>query len=159
MEKTYRKGYSYVIPKNQKQHRLINALFEKRTQFKDSLFYDISAWTFPLAFNVDYSEKVSMNRAGAKVTDLQLPAPVLPAISNYAYLMEWHEYYTPEALNRILQKGLRAKVGMRPFSLANRQYDYGTILIPVQNQQLSAEALGKFLKEVAKKHAGSHPSS
>ena len=54
--KNYKKGYSYVVPKNQKNTRLINAMFEKRTTFQDSLFYDISAWTFPLAFNVDYTE-------------------------------------------------------------------------------------------------------
>ena len=36
--KTFKKGYSYVVPKNQKQTRLIQAMFEKRTEFKDSLF-------------------------------------------------------------------------------------------------------------------------
>ena len=54
--KNYKKGYSYIVPKNQKNTRLINAMFEKRTTFQDSLFYDISAWTFPLAFNLDYTE-------------------------------------------------------------------------------------------------------
>ena len=32
-------------------------MFEKRTTFQDSLFYDIVAWTFPLAFNLDYARK------------------------------------------------------------------------------------------------------
>ncbi len=31
-------------------------MFQKRTTFQDSLFYDVSAWTFPLAFNLDYEE-------------------------------------------------------------------------------------------------------
>ena len=52
--KTYRKGYAYVVPKNQKKYRLINAMFETRTEFLDSLFYDVSSWTLPLAFNLDY---------------------------------------------------------------------------------------------------------
>ncbi|MBT8255816.1 MAG: zinc carboxypeptidase, partial [Bacteroidia bacterium] len=52
--KNYKKGFAYVVPKNQRQHRLINAMFAKRTQFQDSLFYDVSAWTFPLAFNLDF---------------------------------------------------------------------------------------------------------
>lgn len=33
---------SYVVPVNQSQYRLIKAMFGKMTQFKDSLFYDIS---------------------------------------------------------------------------------------------------------------------
>ena len=46
-------------------------MFEKRTAFQDSLFYDISAWTFPFAFNVDYAENVSTNNLGNQVIDLQ----------------------------------------------------------------------------------------
>ena len=149
--KTFKKGYSYVVPKNQKQTRLIQAMFEKRTEFKDSLFYDISAWTFPLAFNLDYVENASINRAGDVITDLTTPTPTLPTAASYGYLMEWHEYYTPEALNLVLQKGLRAKVGMQPFTLAGKKYDYGTVLIPVQNQFLSPTDLGAFMKEVVEK--------
>jgi len=149
--KTYKKGYSYIIPKNQKQFRLINAMFEKRTTFTDSLFYDISAWSFPLAFNLDYDESVSISNIGNEVSNLQRNEVSAPSMSNYAYVMEWHDYYSPKALNLILQKGLRAKVGMKPFTLENKTYDYGTILIPVQNQKLSANEIFEFLSEVSKK--------
>ena len=66
--KSFKKGYSYVVPKNQKNTRLINAMFEKRTKFQDSLFYDVSAWTFPMAFNLDYDENASLSIAGEEVT-------------------------------------------------------------------------------------------
>ncbi|MDC1327389.1 M14 family zinc carboxypeptidase [Ulvibacter sp.] len=149
--KTFKKGYGYVIPGNQKQHRLIKAMFEKRTAFRDSLFYDISAWTFPLAFNLDYSEDVNMSFAGKEVSNLEMPKPIAPKLSNYAYIMEWHDYYAPKALNMILKKGLKAKVGMTTFALENNQYDYGSILIPVQNQNLDAKELAAFLSEVSAK--------
>lgn len=148
--KHFKKGYSYVVPKNQNQHRLINAIFEKRTTFKDSLFYDISAWSFPLAFNLDYSENASVNRAGSEITNLQMKIPDTPATSSYAYLMEWHEYYSPKALHMILNEGLRVKVAMKPFSLENKSFDYGTILIPVQNQKLKMMDLAKFLAKVSR---------
>lgn len=147
--KTYKKGYSYVIPKNQKQHRLINAMFEKRTSFQDSLFYDISAWTFPMAFNMDYESTASAAKLGNEITDLKRPSPELPTLSNYAYLMEWHDYNTPKALNSILQEGIRAKVGMKQFSLAGKDYDYGTILIPVQNQSMNTTQLSEAIKKIA----------
>ena len=147
--KNYKKGNSYVVPMNQKNHRLIKAMFEKRTTFADSLFYDISAWTFPLAFNVDYSEQTSMANVGAEITDFPPLSGTVSGKSNYAYLFEWNEYYTPKALNKIVEKGLRAKVAKSPFSLEGKQYDYGTILIPVQNQDLKADELHAFLQEVA----------
>ncbi|WP_298546737.1 M14 family metallopeptidase [uncultured Aquimarina sp.] len=147
--KKFKKGYSYVVPKNQKQSRLIKAMFEKRTSFQDSLFYDISAWTFPLAFNLDFSEKSATTDLGNEITELNFRKPKIINKSNYAYLMEWHEYYTPAVLYKILHKGLRAKVGMKPFSIENKSYDYGTIMIPIQNQKLSAEDIHSFLQKLA----------
>ena len=147
--KSYTKGNSYVVPMNQKNHRLIKAMFEKRTTFRDSLFYDISAWTFPLAFNLDYSEQSSMANVGSEITNFAPLSGNISGKSTYAYLFEWNEYYTPKALNIIVEKGLRAKVAKSPFSVEGKQYDYGTILIPVQNQELNADELHEFLKEVA----------
>ena len=148
--KQFKKGCSYIIPKNQKNTRLINAMFEKRTTFTDSIFYDISAWTYPLAFNVDYAEGAYMNNAGDVVSNLQLKPGGALKTSNYAYLMEWHEYYTPKVLNKILNKDLRAKVALKQFTLNGKKYDYGTILIPVQNQNLSQTELFDFLNDIAK---------
>ncbi len=147
--KKFSASHSYVVPMNQKNHRLINAMFEKRTTFTDSLFYDVSAWTFPLAFNVDYAPTTSLANAGKEITDFKPLSGGVSGQSNYAYLFEWHEYYTPKALNAIVEKGLRAKVAKSPFSLGGKNYDYGTIMIPVQNQNLNAEALYAFLEKVA----------
>jgi len=147
--KTYKKGASFIIPTNQRQHRLITAMFDKRTQFQDSLFYDISAWTLPLAFNLQYQELNSISNAGNKVTELKAPNGTVIGSGNYAYLFEWNEYYSPKALAKIKAKGLRAKVAMKPFTLEGVQYDYGTIMIPVQNQILNAQEMKQFLTTVA----------
>jgi hypothetical protein len=54
--RTFRAGESFVVPMNQVQYRFIKSLFETRTSFTDSLFYDVSTWTLPLAFNLPYAE-------------------------------------------------------------------------------------------------------
>ncbi|PRX48885.1 M14 family metallopeptidase [Salegentibacter salegens] len=149
--KNFKKNSAYVVPKNQRQHRLVKAMFERRTEFEDSLFYDISAWTLPLAFNLDFAEDVKMNKAGQKIENLEKPEVQPLEKSTYAYIMQWHDFYSPKALNMVLEEGLRAKVGMQPFSLENKEYDYGTILIPVQNQELDADKMYQFLQEVSKK--------
>ena len=148
--KKFKKGYSYVVPKNQKNTRLINAMFEKRTKFQDSLFYDVSAWTLPLAFNLDYAEGVPSSHLGDQVLDLKLKTGQVSSKSDYAYVMEWHEYYAPKVLNHILKNDLRAKVAMKPFSANGKKYDYGTILIPVQNQSKNTHELYQILNEAAK---------
>lgn len=147
---TYAIDDSYVVPMNQTNHRLIKAMFEKRTKFQDSLFYDVSAWTFPLAFDIDYTYLKSKDLLGSEIEKVSLPEGKLIGKSSYAYLMQWHEYYSPKALNQILKSGLRAKVGMKPFSVEGNNYDYGTVLIPVANQDMSAEKIEEFLAQVAK---------
>ena len=147
--KSYTKGTSYIVPMNQKNPRLIQGMFEKRTTFKDSLFYDVSAWTFPLAFNVDYAELTTLSNAGPEITKLAPLSGSVSAKSNYAYLFEWNEYYTPKALNAITQKGIRAKVAKSRFTVEGKTYDYGTIMVPVQNQDLNATELHEFMQKVA----------
>lgn len=147
--KNFRRNSAYLVPKNQRQHRLVEAMFERRTEFQDSLFYDISAWTFPLAFNLDFTEENNMRMAGDKIEELEKPAIENLEQSNYAYVMQWHDFYAPKALNMILDKGLRAKVAMKNFGSSTKNYDYGSILIPVQNQNLDKEELVGFLKEVS----------
>ncbi|MUP46447.1 zinc carboxypeptidase [Gramella sp. BOM4] len=151
--KRFEQGSAYIVPKNQRQHRLVKAMFERRTEFEDSLFYDISAWTFPLAFDLDFSEDVSLKNAGEKIEELSMPVPAPPSESDYAYLLNWSDYYAPKALNSILEKGLRAKVAMEDFTLDNQQFGHGTIMIPVQNQKLSQSELHDFLTEVSQESA------
>ena len=147
--KKFRKGYSYVVPMNQKNQKLVKAMFDVRTSFKDSLFYDVSAWTFNHSFGVDYAENISLNNAGPEIKTLKINEGSVSKKSNVGYLMPWNEYYTPKALNAILQKGLRAKVSMKNFNNGGNSYDYGTIQIPVQNQKLDSQELYDFLKTVA----------
>ncbi|RZP00931.1 MAG: zinc carboxypeptidase [Flavobacteriales bacterium] len=145
----YKKNYSFVVPKDQKNFKLINAMFEKRTTFQDSLFYDVSAWTFPLAFNLDYNMDISMDIAGKEVTELIKPLGIVKSKSNYAYLMSWNEYYSPSVLNEILDNNIIAKVALKEFKLNDKKYDYGTILIPVKNQNISSNSLFEMLNSLA----------
>jgi hypothetical protein len=148
----YKKGYSYAVPLNQKNHKLINAMFEKRTSFTDSLFYDVSAWTFPLAFDVKYDYvKSGSSILGDLKQDVQLKTGSVDGSGNYAFLMEWHEYYSPKALYEILSKDLRAKVALKEFSLEGNSYDYGTIMIPAANQNMSPQEIRSFLQGVAER--------
>ena len=148
--KTFKKGYSYVVPMNQKNQRLVKAMFDVRTTFKDSLFYDVSAWTFNHAFGVDYADNVSLSKAGKEISDLKMNTGGASFQSDYGYLMPWNEYYTPKVLNTILQNDIRAKVSMKNFKNGGNDYEYGTIFIPVQNQKLNATELYQFLDDTAK---------
>tara|TARA_Y200000002_G_scaffold378187_1_gene385074 strand:- start:848 stop:3355 length:2508 start_codon:yes stop_codon:yes gene_type:complete len=146
--KIYKKDFSYLIPKNQKKFRLINAMFETRTEFIDSLFYDVSSWTLPLAFNMDYDLDFPIKKVNTNIEKINFEINHDFSKSNYAYLMEYHEYLTPKALNKLLENDIIVKVSTRQFTLEGKEFDYGTILIPVLNND--ADKLYAMVKEISK---------
>ncbi len=148
--KNFKKGYSYAVPMQQKNNRLIEAMFDVRKTFKDSLFYDVSAWTFNHAFGLDISKEESAAVLGEEVVTLQKPTGKVVTKSSVGYLMPWNEYYAPKALHQIVSKGIRAKVAMKNFHNDGIAYEYGTIFIPIQNQVLSEGEMYSFLEQVAR---------
>ena len=154
----YLKDNSYIVPMNQPKKTLIKAMFNTQTKFKDSLFYDVSSWTFPLAFNVnyDYTDGMSQSNISSltddEVDNLIKPSGSVDNKSDYAYIFEPHEYYTQAAIYKILDKGLRVKTATRKFSIKGREYDYGTYMIPVQSQELNSDEIYELLNEVSKEY-------
>ena len=144
--KKYSPENSFVIPLEQKKHQLIQAMFSKQSKFRDSLFYDISAWTLPYAFNLNHSIENSTSLIGKEITSIAPPEGKVNSKSGYAYLFEAHNYYTPKLLNYLHQHKVRVKVGLTPFTVNGKQYDYGTYMIPVQNQVVSEDELYTILQ-------------
>ena len=69
----------------------------------------------PLAFNLDYDMNIDMSHAGEIANSQSLNKKIggVSKKTNYAYLMEWHEYYTPNILNEILNNDMIAKVSLK----------------------------------------------
>ena len=153
--KKYTKDNSFIIPMNQPKRTLINAMFYTQTEFNDSLFYDVSAWTFPLAFNVNYSYTDNLSKSsvsklfGEEVTQTKKPVGNVDSKSEYAYLFEPHEYYAQAAVYHLIKEGIRVKTATRKFSINGKEFDFGTYLIPVQNQSLSSEDIYIKLLEIS----------
>lgn len=143
--KTFSADHSYIVPLEQTQYRFIRGLFETMTTFEDSLFYDISSWTMPLAFNIPYAavgRGYNPGILGEKVEGMR-PAVNFyePDVSAYAYAFEWDEYYAPKAANYLLSKGLRLNLANRPFVARGRRFNQGTVMVPLQNQKLEEEEI------------------
>ncbi|MEO9887913.1 MAG: M14 metallopeptidase family protein [Balneola sp.] len=158
--KSFKAGKAFVVPTNQQQYQLITAVFERRTEFTDSLFYDVSAWTMPYAFNLPFAElgsrEYKSDLQGTKFDGKMKPnGAIIGGKSNYAYVFEWDEYYAPKAVYKLLSNGVRAKVASQPFTSVTSQgtmdFDYGTIMVPmgVQDDQANTH---KLIQEVAKEN-------
>jgi len=141
-DKEYRKNNSYYVPLAQPQFRLVQALFNQQTNFKDNTFYDVSGWTMPLAMNI---ESVQVNRTrGLKLAKQAWSSPIAFTANNnidsaYGYVFEWHHFLAPKLLNKLLSKNIKARVATKSFSsVINgkiKHFNAGSIVIPAGIQQ------------------------
>lgn len=150
--KSFAKDNAFVVPMAQAQHRLIKSLFEKRTTFKDSAFYDVSAWTIPLCMNVPYAENAVEPILGEKVNLNEFPVGKLVGKSNYSYVFEWDSYFAPRAAYELIKKGYKLKVATAPFEMLvdgkTKKFDYGSIQLLCNGKDPSA-----LLETLAKRDA------
>ncbi len=153
----YEKGKAFVVPTDQRQYRMVRSMFEKVTKFYDSVFYDASAWTMSLGYGLPHdalNASVKYSR-GERVTFEDIaPKPSPIAKSNYAYLMEWNEYYAPKALYYLQQNKVFAKTAFKPFAAivsgAKKNFGYGTIVISVADQHISSDEVYARVTEASR---------
>ncbi len=152
--KTYEAGKAFAVPSAQSQYRMVQTFFEPVTSFYDSVFYDASAWTVALAFNMPYDKVASGITFGTPLTGADLESDV-PSVeeAQYAYLFEWNDYYAPKALNYLLSKGVNAKSAFYPFSFMvkgqEKAFGYGTVMIPVVDQHHSPQQILQWIREAS----------
>ncbi|HSR53298.1 MAG TPA: M14 family metallopeptidase [Acidobacteriota bacterium] len=141
---SFKAGEAYVVPLDQPQIRLIKALFEPMTEFNDVLFYDVSTWVLPMAFDVDHAswEAGLSGLLGSEVEQPQLDGGGVEGQSDYAYLMRWGGFFAPRALYRLLQAGLYPRLAVAEFEArvegGLRSYPAGTVIIPLNPRDAQA---------------------
>jgi hypothetical protein len=143
---------SFVIPLAQPQYKLIKSMFEKRVSFTDSIFYDISSWTLPLAFGIEYEELKSVPAYENALTTYTLPAGQrIGGKSEYAYAFETSGYYAPRAMYRLLRHGLKLKVATTQIRHASgKVLARGSILLHLSSQEKNSDQIEYLLDEIAK---------
>lgn len=151
-------GSAYVVPMNQRQYRLAKAIFETRTTFTDSLFYDVSTWTMPLAFNLPHaalgSREFKAGLKGDQVTAAQFPtAKLVGEKGAYAYAIEPYGYLAFKAINRLLSKKVVVQVLNETHHNGNRSFPRGTMIIPVGPQEAKRALIERTIDRITNEDA------
>ena len=152
---------SYIVRTGQPQYRMVKALFEMITEFEDETFYDVSAWTLPLAFDFDFSPLSARELRGNLLGELisaEFPAVPAPTTASYAYLFDWSNYYAPRALYRLIDAGVLPKVATQPITISSNgetvSLPAGAILVPLgwQGGDLSDNEIHALMGMIAEEN-------
>jgi hypothetical protein len=153
-KKSFKASQAYIVPLEQPQYRLIESIFETRTTFADSLFYDVSAWNIPMAYNVPFesldSKLFTADLSGDPFSVAQKPVGKISGNGSvYAYIIRWDDYYAPAALYNLLKNEIIVKVATAPIeTLSGERFDRGSIVIPVGTVNPDIARVEKIISEI-----------
>ncbi len=157
----FRAGSAWVVPVEQAQYRLVTEIFFRRTRFEDSVFYDVSAWNLPLAFNLPFAELGQVPATGAPLVG----APAFPAgrlvggHGDFAYVFGWNGYFAPRALHRLQQAGIAvrgltgAPIEVEAADGTRATLAPGVVLVPVGSQLAKRAAIRAVIDTIVKQDA------
>lgn len=153
--KVYKNESRFVVPLKQPQRRMVQTMFETYNKYRDSVFYDASAWSVSNFYNIQ-SKGLRTARMRREITSTEnLIKATKPTQSKYAYLLDWDDYKAPAALNYLQNKGVKAAVAFKQFSSQTNQgkkdFNYGTIMIPVSKQEMDTGEIYKLVSEIQAK--------
>ena len=128
--KQYKPGHAWVIPADQQQFGLAQAMIELRTEFEDDAFYDVSAWSLPLAYNLPYSELKSLPAAGDHSPEY--PYSTVDTDAG-AWVISWQQLNAPVVLQQLLEAGAIVRTATQPFSYgkgdAEKSFSAGSLVV------------------------------
>ncbi len=147
----HRSGGNFVVPTQQPQHRMVQTMFETYSQYRDSVYYDASAWSLANFYNMKYRAVNNLD-LGSKVTNAEDLVKVAPVQSSeYAYLINWNDYNAPAVLNFLQENELVLSSAFKPFTVnlggMKQNFDYGTLVLPVSLQKKSAQEVYSLLQK------------
>jgi hypothetical protein len=136
---------SFVVTSGQPLGPLVEALLERRTQLSDrfierqkerqtrnldSEFYDITAWSLPLAFNLEVW-LAAPGTTGSSLLEPLAPAPSgISGEGTLGLLIEPSGLATYQIAMRLKTQGLALRLALREFHAGEHDYASGTLFVP-----------------------------
>lgn len=129
-------GHAWLIPARQKQAALLEAIMEQRTKFQDSTFYDVSAWTLPLAYNLPFAALENIP-SGGEISESS--NGVAPDRDAQAWAVPWNQLDAPQLLQKLLDAETRVRVATQAFTAKSvrglHSFGPGTLIVQAGIQQ------------------------
>jgi len=154
--KVYKDGKNkYVVPTKQPQYRMVQTMFETYDTYRDSVYYDASAWSVANFYNVKYQASTSFSTGEPVLSTESVASVSAVQKSSYAYLIDWDDYNAPAVLNYLQENGLVLSTSFKKFTAktngTSKTFNYGTLLLPLSLQKKSADEVYSILQKAQKK--------
>ena len=144
---------SFSVPTEQKQYRMVQTFFETYQAYRDSVYYDASAWSVAHFYNIKY-KGVAKAPEGERLTQISKLYGLNPLRkSNYAYAVNAQDYNIPALIQDMQSEKVVASAAFKPFQSSDgTSFAYGSVVIPVALQTHTDDQLFEILNKLQEKH-------
>ncbi len=147
---------SLIIATEQPRHLFLNSIMTNDLAIEDSVMYDMSTWSAPLAYNLEayrFSAPVAVNTE-PYVADRREGMVMEPADGPaYAYVIDWQQRHAPRALADLWKAGLRVRAALEPFTAdGGETFSAGSLIILRGRNLENEDTLPGLLRQVAEDH-------
>ncbi len=134
-----------VISTAQPRGVLVRVLFEPEPELEDSLTYDITAWSLPMAYGLDAYVTDAAIAQATWMNERRVAARV--DRSPYAFAIPWGSLAVARAVAGLMQEGVVGRYALESFSSAGVSYPAGTVLI-LKADNRHVDGLDDVVREV-----------
>lgn len=118
----------WIVSVAQPKGKFVTAIFEPRSKLTDSLTYDITAWN-PIYANGFHAFALPELIKPARPVARAASTPAAVAGKPYAYLFRYQSLQDVGFLAALHQAGIRVRSNREAFSLGDRSFDPGTLVV------------------------------
>jgi hypothetical protein len=149
-QESFPKG-TYFISLLQPNSRLAKALLEPHSAIQDTFFYDVSAWSLPVAYGLAaYTTDSPLPAAARKITEkIYTKGKIVNGPAVYAYIIPWEQNNAVKIVWQLLERSFSLSVATRPFDLDRRTFAAGTVIIHVAQNPDSLHSILQRLAETS----------
>ncbi len=154
--KVFKSGEKFQVPLRQKQQKMVQTMFETYKEYRDSVYYDASAWSLANAYNMSYKGMKSL-KLGTEISSTNELVTVEPIKkSSYAYIIDWDDYNAPGLVYYLQANKIKVAAAFKPFSIKTnssgiKNFNYGSVLVPVSRQQMNSDKVFDIIRKAQQK--------
>ncbi|HSC25893.1 MAG TPA: M14 family metallopeptidase [Vicinamibacterales bacterium] len=145
----------YVVPAGQPQKRLLRTILDRETPLEEAFlkevraaktyndsvgegaprkpygFYDINAWSLPLAYGIEayWTTDTVPVASLERVTARPATAPGAPPRAKFAYLFPWNSRGATRLVSALWKEKFQVALAREPFTLNGRAFPGGTVVV------------------------------
>lgn len=121
-----------VVSSYQPKSTLIQALFDPKPNYSDSLTYDITAWAMPYAYGLEtYGLKNKIN--SEPIVKVTFDKDNLA--STYAYAVKWNSFNSVRFLAEALKRDIKVRIAYKNLKFNSEEFKKGSLIITQTNNE------------------------